>query len=132
MRRRSLTVPIKGIAVSADFLILGPQAVTRAGRILLDDVCPEVEELLQREQVLIGLLAPLAEADEHEILLQGPLLFRKRMEARVLDGDRRLKRKALRPLHLFGGEAAAALTLRQDHGTDGVTIRNGRHGPEGT
>src|SRR5258708_30434593 len=82
----------------------------------------EVEELLQREQVLVSLLPPLAETDEYEILLEVTLLFSQRMQPRVLDRDRGLERKRLRALHLFGRERATALSLRKDCRPDRLVI----------
>src|SRR5258708_36727035 len=105
----------EGGAVSADLFVLRAKTFACARRILLDDVRPEVEELLQREQVLVRLLPPLAEADEHKVLLQVPLLFRQRMQAGVFDRPRCLQGKALGPLHLFWREPAPAITLRPDH-----------------
>src|SRR5213595_282205 len=41
----------------------------------------EVEELLERQKVLVSLLAPLPKADEHKVLLQVTLLFGARVRA---------------------------------------------------
>ena len=110
--RASLAVPVEGVAVRAHLLLLDAEAVARAGRVLLDDVRAEVEELLERQQVLVGLLAPLAEADQDEVLLEVALLFGERVQARVLDRHRGLQRERLRALHLFRREAARACRAR--------------------
>src|SRR5258706_15222915 len=112
MGRRRGAVPVKGVAVAANLLVLAADALAASGRVLLDDVGAEVKELLEREQVLVRLLSPLAEADENEVFLQVPFLFRERVEARVLDRDRSLQSKALRRLHLFGGEGTLAVPVR--------------------
>ena len=124
--RRSVAVPIKGVAMRAHFLFLDAEPVVSSRRVLLDHVCAEVEELLQREQVLVCLLAPLAEADQHEILLQVPLFLCHRVQARVLDRDRRLQRKRLSPLHFFWRERAPALALGQDGGADRLAVGDQR------
>src|SRR5260370_34863272 len=90
----------------------------------------EVEELLEGEQVLVRLLSPLAEADENEVFLQVPFLFRERVEARVLDRDRGLQSKALRTLHLFGGEGTLAVALRAPRGADRLAGRKQGQGPQ--
>ena len=97
--------------MSAYLFFFHTEPVARAGRVLLHDMCPEVEELLEGQQVLVCLLAPLSETDQHEVLLQVPLLLCPGVEARVLDRDRRLEREGLCALHLFRGEHATAITL---------------------
>ena len=87
------------------------EAVARARRILLHDVRPEIEELLEGEQVLVCLLSPLPEADQHEILLQVPLFLGERVQASVLDGDRSLNRQRLCALHLVWCEGAMGFAL---------------------
>ena len=68
---------------------------------MFHDVGPEVEELLQRQQVLISLLSPLAEPDEDEILLEVALFLGQSMQPCILDRDRRLQREALGALDLL-------------------------------
>src|SRR5260370_9914907 len=128
--RRAGAVPVKRVAVAANLIFLAADALAAAGRVLLDVMGAEVEELLEREQVLVRLLSPLAEADENEVFLQVPFLFRERVEARVLDGDRGLQSKALRPLHLFGGEGTLAVAFREHRGADRLAIRAHRQGQE--
>src|SRR5258708_19988602 len=118
VRRRGGAVPVKRVAVATNVVILAADALAASGRVLLDDMGAEVEELLEREQVLVRLLSPLAEADENEVFLQVPFLFCERVEARVLDRDRGLQSKALRTLHLFGGEGTLAVPFRQHRGAD--------------
>src|SRR5260370_36006288 len=123
-------VPVKRVAVSAHLIFLAADALAASGGVLLDDMGAEVEELLEGEQVLVRLLSPLAEADENEVFLQVPFLFRERVEARVLDGDRGLHSKALRTLHLFGGEGTLAVAFREHRGADRLAVRDQRQGQE--
>ena len=107
-------------------LLASPDALAGTRSLVLDDMSPEVEELLQGQQVLVGLLAPLAESDQHEILLQVTLLLRQRVQAGVLDRHRCLQRQALRALHLLWREGVLAVTLGQDRGSDGLAVRHQR------
>ena len=86
----------------------------------------EVEELLQRLQMLIGLLSPLAETHQHEVLLQVAFLLRARMEPRVLDGDRGAECKSLHPLHLLRSERAELFALREHSRADRLAVRHQR------
>jgi hypothetical protein len=54
------------------------------------------------------------------------LLFGERVEARVLDGHRRLHRKRLRALHLIRREASIAGSFGKDRGADRVVVRDQR------
>ena len=126
VRGRAVAVPVEGVAVRAHLLLLHTQAIARAWRVLLDDVGAEVEELLERQQVLVRLLPPLPETDEDEILLQVSLLLGERMQARVLDRHRGLDREGLRPLHLLGLEAADAGPLREHGRADRLVVGDQR------
>src|SRR5260370_1341667 len=86
----------------------------------------EVEELLQRQQMLVRLLPPLAESDEDEVLLEVAFLFRQRVEACVLDRYRCLKRESLRALDLVGREGAQPVAFREHGGADRLPVRDQR------
>ncbi len=116
--------------MAAHLFFFGAKALARARRVLLHDMCSEVEELLEREQMLVSLLPPLAEPDQDEILLQVALFLGQRVQPRVLDRDRRLQRKRLRALHLFRREHAMALALGQDGSPDRLAVRDERQGHE--
>src|SRR2546428_12775976 len=90
----------------------------------------EVEELLEGEEVLVGLLPPLAEADEHEVLLQVTFLFGERVQPRVLDRHRGLYRQGLRALHLLWREPTVAVALGQDRRADGLLVHPQRQRPQ--
>src|SRR5260370_40265984 len=72
--RRAGAVPVKRVAVTANLIVLAADPLAASGRVLFDDMRAEVKELLEREQVLVCLLSPLAEADENEAFLHVPLL----------------------------------------------------------
>ena len=76
--------------------------------------------------MLVGLLAPLPEPDQHEILLEVALLLRQRVQARVLDRHRGLDGERLRALHLVGPEPAVARPLREHRGADRVAVGDER------
>ena len=110
----------------ADLFVLAGEPLARARRLVLDDQRPEVEELFQRQQVLVGLLAPLAEADQHEVLLQVPLLLCQGVQPSVLDRDGGLQCEPLRPLHFFWAVRVHAVALGEDGRTDGLVVRDQR------
>src|SRR6266851_6749881 len=128
--RRARAVPVKRVAVAANLIVLAADALAASGRVLLDDMRAEVEELLERKQVLVRLLSPMAEANENEVFLQVPLLFCESVEARILDRDRGLQSKALRTLHLFGGEGTLAVAFREHRGADRLAVREQRQGQQ--
>src|SRR5258708_6851852 len=72
--------------------------------------------------MLVRLLSPLAEADEHEVLLEVALLLRQRVEARVLDRHRGLQRESLRALDLVGRERTQPVPLREHGGADRLPV----------
>ena len=111
-------VPVEGVAVLPHLLLASPDALAGTRSLVL--------ELRQGQQVLVCLLAPLAETDQHEILLQVTLLLRQRVQAGVLDRHRCLQRQALRALHLLWREGVLAVTLGQDRGSDGLAVRHQR------
>src|SRR5947209_57162 len=129
--RRAMAVPVEEVAVRAHLLLLDADPVARPRRVLLDDVGAEVEELLQREQVLVRLLSPLAEPDEDEVLLQVALLLRERVQASVLDRHRRLHGERLRALHLLGLERTRASALDEHGGADRLLVGDERQGQQG-
>src|SRR5256886_13181453 len=90
----------------------------------------EVEELLERQKVLVSLLAPLPKADEHKVLLQVTLFFGPGVQAGVLDRHRRLDRERLRPLHLVGPERPVAVALGEYSGADGLLVGDQRQRPQ--
>ena len=106
----------------AHLLFLDSEAIASARRIVLDDVRAEVEELLQRQQVLVGLLAPLSKADQHEVLLEVTLLLGEGVQPGVLDRDRGLHRQGLRASHFFRRELAVAAALHQHRGSDRLLV----------
>src|ERR1700694_4517147 len=110
----------------AHLLLLDAKPVARTGRILLDDVGAKVEELLQGQQVLVSLLAPLAEADQDEVLLQVALFLRKRVQACVLDRHGCLQAEALGALNLLRRELAVARALAEHGGSDRLLVRDER------
>ena len=108
--------------MASHVLFFRADALTRRRGVLLDHVGAEVEELLEREQMLVGLLAPLAESDQHEIFLQVPFLFSQRVKPRVLDRDSGLQRQALRTLHLLGREGPHSIAFGQHGRADGLAV----------
>ena len=97
---------------------------------MLHDVDAEIEELLERLQVLIRLLTPLSKTDQHEVLLQVTLLFGERMEPCVLDRNRRPEREALNAFHLFGRESAQMVSLAEHCGADRLAVGDQRKGEQ--
>src|ERR1700680_4279784 len=98
----------------SNVLLPRSDSLASAGSVVLDHMRTEVEELLEGQQVLIRLLAPLAKADEHEVLLQVPLLLGQRMQPGVLDRHRRLEGEALRAHDLVRREGVPAAALGED------------------
>ena len=107
---------------------LDSDLIARPGRVLLHHMGAEVEELLQRQQVLVRLLSPLAEADQNEVLLQMALFLGQRVKTSVLDRHGSLERKRLRSLHLVRREPAPVFTLGEDGRSDGLIVGDERKG----
>ena len=113
-------IPVEQIAVGEHRTLGIGQRLATTGLVGLHDVRAEVEKALQHEQVLIGFLAPLAEAHQHDILLDVLLLLFACMQAGIADGHGGLPGQAGGVLDLFLSEDALLLALPQDHGAEGA------------
>ena len=111
-------VPVEVVPVLYHLQLALGQALPAAVGVSLDDVDPEVEELLEGEQVVVGLVAPLAEAEHDEVLLDVLLLLGQGVQPGVLDGDRCLGGETPGQLHLLVGEGPRLVALGEHRRAD--------------
>ncbi len=95
-----------------------------SGAVVFHDLRPEVEELFQRQQVLVSLLSPLAEPDQDEILLEVAPFLGQCMQPCTLDRDRSLQREALGALDLLLHEYVQMVPLGEHNRADRLAVRN--------